>query len=120
MPFARINYIGNCFVQLLNGGYAGYSVRTRKTYIYIMTIVLLIANRRSTVHQVRESGIYRRYRDHDATQVARLLVVVSRWSESELDGEIDLAVAADTTVGKCGVGRESRYRYGRKTRNLDG
>ena len=32
--------------------------------------------------------------------------VVSRWSESELNGEINLAVAADTNVGKCGVGRE--------------
>ena len=31
----------------------------RHTYIYIMTIVLRIANRRFTVHQVQESGIYR-------------------------------------------------------------
>ena len=36
-------------------------------------------------------------------------------SESELDEEINLAVAADTNVGKCGVGRErvGTYMVGR-------
>ena len=36
-----------------------YSTDSEDIHIYIMTLVLLIANRRSTVHQVRESGIYR-------------------------------------------------------------
>ena len=40
----------------------------------------------------------------------------------ELDVEMDFPAAGDTDVGhgKCGVGRESRYKCGRKTRILDG
>ena len=47
---------------------------------------------------------------------------VLRGSESELDEGLDFAAAGDTDVNKRGVGREreSRYRYGRKTRSLDG
>ena len=36
-----------------------FSTDSEDIHIYIMTVVLLIASRRSTVHQVRESGIYR-------------------------------------------------------------
>ena len=32
--------------------------------------------------------------------------IVSRWSESDFDEEIDLVAPADTNVGKCGAGRE--------------
>ena len=46
-----------------------------------------------------------------------------RSDPANLEGQSQhLVAAADTDVGKCGVGREreSRYRYGRKARSLDG